>query len=383
MPHTEHAPIAPMLRRDTQSIMLDELRLDSGAIIAPVTVAYETWGRLDATRDNVVLVCHALTGDSHAADLETPDDPRAGWWNPLIGPGRAFDTDRFFVVCANVIGGCYGSSGPTSPHPEDGRPYGMRFPLVSIGDIVRAQRFLLERLGVRRLALVAGGSIGGLQALEWTVAFPDFVERAVILAAGARLSAQGIALNEIGRRAIFADPRWNGGDYPANHGPDDGLSIARMAAMLSYTSADDLAQRFGRSPASRPTSEPSLGGAFDVESYLQYQGLKLVRRFDANSYLILTRAMDRYDLAEQHATDLEALRRVRAQVLTIGISSDWLFPKEQVRAIAEGILAAGGQALYREIDSRLGHDAFLKEWRHLETLLRPFVADHFVARGPP
>lgn len=378
MPHTEHVPATPMLRRNTQSIVLDELRLDSGAIIAPVTVAYETWGRLDATRDNVVLVCHALTGDSHAADLEIPDDPRAGWWNPLIGPGRVFDTNQFFVVCANVIGGCYGSSGPTSPHPADGRPYGMRFPLVSIGDIVRAQRLLLERLGVRRLALVAGGSIGGLQALEWTVAFPDFVERAVILAAGARLSAQGIALNEIGRRAIVADPRWNGGDYPADRGPDDGLAIARMAAILSYTSADDLAQRFGRSPASRPTREPRLGGAFDVESYLQYQGRKLVRRFDANSYLILTRAMDRYDLAERRATDLEALRRVRAQVLAIGISSDWLFPKEQVRAITEGILATGGQALYRKIDSRLGHDAFLKEWRQLETLLRPFVA-----RGPP
>lgn len=383
MPQTEHLPVAPMLHRDTQAIVLDELRLDSGAILAPVTVAYETWGILNATRDNVVLVCHALTGDSHAADLETPDDPRAGWWNPLIGPGRVFDTYQFFVVCVNVIGGCYGSSGPTSPHPADGRPYGMRFPLVSIGDIVRAQRLLLERLGVRQLALVAGGSIGGLQALEWTVAFPDFVERAVILAAGARLSAQGIALNEIGRRAIFSDPRWNGGDYPADRGPDDGLSIARMAAMLSYTSADDLAQRFGRSPTSRPTREPSLGGAFDVESYLQYQGRKLVRRFDANSYLILTRAMDHFDLAERHTNDLEALRRVRAQVLAIGISSDWLFPKEQVRATAEGILATGGRALYREIDSRLGHDAFLKEWRQLETLLRPFVADHFVARGPP
>jgi homoserine O-acetyltransferase/O-succinyltransferase len=383
MPHTEHVPVASMPRPAIQTITLDDLRLDSGAIIAPVTVAYETWGALNATRDNAVLICHALTGDSHAADSDRPDDPRAGWWKPLIGPGRVLDSDRFFVVCANVVGGCYGSSGPTSPHPTDGRPYGMRFPLVSIGDMVRAQRLLLERLGVRRLAVVTGGSIGGLQALEWTVAYPDFVANAVILAAGARLSAQGIALNEIGRRAILADPRWNGGDYTPGDGPDDGLAIARMTAMLSYTSADDLAQRFGRSPASRPTSEPTLGGAFDVESYLQYQGLKLVRRFDANSYLILTRAMDRYDLAEQYGSDLESLCRVRARVLAVGISSDWLFPKEQVRAIVEGIQASGGQALYREIDSRLGHDAFLKEWRQLDTLLRPFVAEGSIARGPP
>ncbi len=297
--------------------------------------------------------------------------------------GRVFDTNRYFVICANVPGGCYGSTGPTSPHPADGHRYNLRFPLVSVGDIVRAQRALLERLGVRRLAAVAGGSIGGLQALEWVVAYPDFVERAIILAAGARLSAQGIALSEIGRRAIIADPRWNGGDYDPDHGPDDGLAIARMAAMLSYTSADDLATRFGRRPAAQPTREPSLGGAFDIESYLQYQGMKLVRRFDANSYLILTRAMDRYDLAEGRGSDAAALSRVRARVLAVGISSDWLFPPAQVRAVADGIAASGRQAAYREIDSIQGHDAFLKEWGQLDALLRPFLMDCLVARGPP
>ena len=369
--------------RALHTITLDALRLDSGALLAPMTIAYETWGTLNAARDNAVLICHALTGDSHACDLAHPDDPRAGWWNPLIGPGRVFDTDRYFVICANVIGGCYGSTGPTAPHPADDRPYGIRFPLVSIGDIVRAQRALLARLGVRRLAAVAGGSIGGLQALEWAVAYPEMVERAIALAAGARLSAQGIALSEIGRRAITADPRWRGGDYAPDEGPADGLAIARMAAMLSYTSASDLATRFGRRPATRPTHEPSLGGAFDVESYLQYQGLKLARRFDANSYLILTRAMDRYDLAEGRGSDAAALSRVRARLLAVGVSSDWLYPAAEVRAIAEGVQAAGGQANYREIDSTLGHDAFLKEWRQLDALLRPFMGEQSVARGPP
>ena len=370
-------------RGPLHTITLDALRLDSGAVLAPVTIAYETWGTLDDARENAVFICHALTGDSHASDPAHPDDPRAGWWNPLIGPGRVFDTDRYFVICANVIGGCYGSSGPASPHPADGRPYAMRFPLVSIGDIVRAQRALLARLGIRRLAAVAGGSIGGLQALEWAVAYPELVERAIVLAAGARLSAQGIALSEIGRRAITADPHWQGGEYAPGEGPAEGLAIARMAAMLTYTSASDLATRFGRRPATQPTREPTLGGAFDVESYLQYQGLKLARRFDANSYLILSRAMDRYDLAEGRGSDAEALSRARGRLLAVGVSSDWLYPAPEVRALAEGVQAAGGQANYREIDSTLGHDAFLKEWRQLDALLRPFMGEQSVARGPP
>ena len=383
MSHPNYTTSIPAHRPGVQVITLDALPLDSGAVLAPVTLAYETWGTLNTTRDNAVLICHALTGDSHAFDPDQPDDPRAGWWNPLIGPGRVFDTDRYFVICANVIGGCYGSSGPTSPHPEDGRPYGMRFPLVSIGDIVRAQRALLGRLGVRWLAAVAGGSIGGLQALEWAVAYPELVERAIVLAAGARLSAQGIALSEIGRRAITADSRWRGGDYAPGEGPAEGLAIARMAAMLSYTSASDLATRFGRRPATQATREPTLGGAFDVESYLQYQGLKLARRFDANSYLILTRAMDHYDLAEGRGSDAAALSRVHGRMLSVGVSSDWLYPSPQVRAIAEGVVAAGGQAEYREIISHLGHDAFLKEWSQLDTLLRPFMAERMAARGPP
>lgn len=380
MTNTDGAVTAPLATPSGRyTLTLDELHLSDGSILAPVALAYETWGTLAPAADNVVLICHALTGNAHACDLDAPDDPRAGWWNPVIGPGRVFDTRRYFVICSNILGGCYGSSGPTSPHPADGRPYGMRFPLVGIPDMVRAQRALLDQLGVQRLAAVAGGSIGGQQALEWAIAYPDFLERVIVLAAGARLSAQGIALNEIGRRAIIADPRWQGGDYLPGQGPGDGLAVARMVAMLSYTSAADLEARFGRRPASRALHAPSIGPAYDVESYLQYQGEKLVRRFDANSYLLLSRAMDRYDAAEGRGSDEAALARVRASFLAVGTSSDWLFPPAQVRALAEGVQRAGGRARYAEIDSPLGHDAFLKAWDQLETILRPFMEESAAA----
>ena len=374
MARTDEAATAPSATPSGQhTLMLEQLPLSDGSILAPVTLAYETWGTLAPTADNVVLICHALTGNAHACDFAVPDDPRAGWWNPLIGPGRVFDTQRYFVICSNILGGCYGSTGPTSPHPADSHPYAMRFPLISIPDMVRAQRALLDQLGVQRLAAVAGGSIGGQQALEWAVAYPDFIDRVIVLAAGARLSAQGIALNEIGRRAILSDPRWQDGNYPPGQGPDSGLAVARMIAMLSYTSAADLEARFGRRPASRAINLPSIGAAYDVESYLQYQAEKLVRRFDANTYLILSRAMDSYDVAEGRGSDEAALARVQASFLAVGTSSDWLFPPAQVRTLAEQIQQAGGHARYAEIDSPLGHDAFLKAWDQLETILRPFM----------
>ncbi len=384
MAHTDEAATASSaLPSEQHTLVLERLSLSDSSLLAPVTLAYETWGTLTPTADNVVLICHALTGNAHACDLAAPDDPRAGWWNPLIGPGRVFDTQRYFIICSNILGGCYGSTGPTSPHPADGRPYGMRFPLVGIPDMVRAQRALLDRLGVQRLAAVAGGSIGGQQALEWAVAYPDFIDRVIVLAAGARLSAQGIALNEIGRRAILSDPRWQGGDYLPGQGPDSGLAVARMVAMLSYTSAADLEARFGRRPASRSISLPSIGAAYDVESYLQYQAEKLVRRFDANTYLILSRAMDSYDMAEGRGSDEAALARVQASFLAVGTNSDWLFPPAQVRALAEKIQKAGGRARYAEIDSPLGHDAFLKAWDQLETILRPFMEEQeATAPGP-
>jgi homoserine O-acetyltransferase len=358
------------------TIVLSQLPLDDGTVLAPVRLAYETWGQLNAAADNAILLCHALTGDAHAFDEQAPDDPRAAWWNPMVGPGRAFDTTRFFVICANVLGSCYGSSGPTSPHPLDGQPYRLRFPRVSVGDMVRAQQALLERLGIQRLAAVAGGSLGGLQALEWAIVFPDMVERAIVIAASPRLSAQGLAIDVIARQAIMSDPAWQDGNYPAGAGPSAGLCIARMLGMLTYTSAAGLEERFGRRLATRTSNWPIFGSCLDIETYLLHQGEKLVRRFDANSYLYLSSAMDRYDAAEGpgRGSDAAAFARIRAAVLAIGIDSDWLYPARQVREMAEGIAAVGGTARYAEMCSLHGHDAFLKEWGQLEAILKPFLA---------
>jgi len=370
----QSAPAQATTRLRTRT--LAQLALDDGSLLAPVTLAYETWGRLAPMADNVVLLCHALTGDSHARDDAQPDDPRAGWWNPLIGPGRVFDTDRYFVICSNVLGGCYGSVGPTSSAPGEDAPYRLRFPLVSVGDMVRAQHGLLAALGVRRVAAVAGGSLGGLQALEWALAYPDAVDRAIVVGAAPRLQAQGLAIDDLARQAIMADPRWRGGAYPADDGPETGLALARMLAMLTYTSAEGLEARFGRRPARLTSHWPSFGPRLDVETYLHHQADKLTQRFDANTYLYLSSAMDRYDaIAGRGASDAEVFARIRAEVLAVGISSDWLYPAAQVRALADAINQAGGRARSVEIDSPHGHDAFLKEWDTLDALLRPFLND--------
>jgi homoserine O-acetyltransferase/O-succinyltransferase len=357
-----------------RSITIPELTLDSGEQLAPVTIAYETWGTLHSTHDNAVLVCHALTGDAHAADLAASDAPRAGWWNPLIGPGRVFDTERHFIICTNVLGSCYGSSGPTSAHPADGQPYRLRFPQVTIGDMVRAQAALVAALGITRLVAVAGGSIGGLQALEWAIAYPAAMERAIIIAASPRLGALGLAIDDIARQAVMGDARWDGGDYLPEQGPAVGLGIARMLNMLTYTTAEDLDVRFGRTPASQPNRWPTFGPGLAVETYMHHQADKLIRRFDANAYLYLTSAMDRYDAAAGRGNDAEAFARIRARVLTVGVDSDWLYPARDVGAMAAGIREAGGDATYVELASRHGHDAFLKDWAQFDRVLRPFTA---------
>ena len=345
-----------------------------GGHLPEVTLAYETWGELDASGENAMLIVHALTGDTHAAGEPSEAYRKGGWWNPMIGPGRAIDTERYFVVCSNVIGGCYGSTGPTSIDPETARPYGMRFPVVTIRDMVRAQRRLLDSLGVRRLALVIGGSIGGQQALEWAVEFPDFVERAVPVAATGALGPQGVGMSEIGRRAIMADPGWQNGDYyGTGRKPDAGLAIARMAGMMTYQSAAGQWERFGRRPASRPALHEEFGGRFEIESYLHYQGKALVERFDANSYLYLSRAMDLYDVALGYESEEEAYSRIEADVLFVGISSDWLFPPNEVRQTAQRARRAEADADYAEIDSLSGHDAFLKDWDELRAAVGPFL----------
>ncbi len=339
-----------------------------------VSLAYETWGELDCSGENAVLVVHALTGDSHCSGGVSEAHKRGGWWDALVGPGRTIDTEEHFVVCSNVLGGCSGSTGPASIDPETGRPYGMRFPIVTIRDIVRAQKRLLDDLGVRKLKAVIGGSIGGQQALEWAVEYPDFMEKAVPIATNGALGPQGLGMSEIGRRAIMADPFWRGGDYYGEEkGPETGLAIARMAGMLTYQSAASQRERFGRNPASRPALYEELGGRFEVESYLHYQGHDLVGRFDANSYLYLTRAMDLYDVGAGYSSEEEAYGRMEAEVLFVGISSDWLFPAAEVRTAAEQARMAGAQAYYEEIESPNGHDAFLKDWDELRAAVGPFL----------
>jgi homoserine O-acetyltransferase len=343
-------------------------------------VAYETWGTLNAEGDNAILITHALTGSSHAHDVERPDDPKAAWWNPLIGPGRPFDTTRYFVICSNILGGCAGSTGPSSIDPRTGRPYAMHFPIITIRDMVRAQRRLVDYLGVKKLAMVAGGSIGGQQALEWAVTYPELVEKVAVVAATAALTAQAVAFSEVERQAIMADPRWQGGNYVPGEGPTTGLAIARMLSMITYQSEEAMEMRFGRNlpdpcrstGVSSPSRYPDLGTRFDVENYLYYQGESLVRRFDANSFLYVSRAMDLYDVSEGYPSLEAALRRLSSKALFVGIRSDFLFPAAHVRWLADRVRSVGGDARYVELDSPHGHDAFLKEWDQMTAVLSRF-----------
>ena len=350
-----------------QQLEIGPLDLELGGHLPSVIVAFRTWGRLNAAGDNAVVVLHALTGDSKAAG-------EGGWWDPLIGPGRAIDTDRQFVVCANLLGGCQGTTGPTTIDPLTGRAYAMRFPLVTIGDMVNAQRALLEQLGVTRVTVI-GGSIGGFQALEGATRHADMVAASVPIAATPALGPQGIALNEAGRRAIMADRDWRGGEY-ATEGvfPADGLSIARMIAMVTFHSRESMDMRFARKTATRPSLYPAFGGTFDVEGYIHYHGAALVRRFDANSHLYLTRAMDLYDVArdggESHWID-----KIAAPMLLVGIRSDWLFPPDAICEFTARVVGAGKDARYAELDSPHGHDAFLKEWEQLTAVVAPFVTE--------
>lgn len=352
----------------------DTLPLQRGGHLGPVTITYETWGTLNAEGNNAILITHALTGNSHAHDSQHMDDPKKAWWNPLIGPGRPFDTSQYFVICSNVLGGCYGSTGPSSIDTSTGRPYGMRFPVITIRDMVRAQRILIEHMGIRQLAMVAGGSIGGQQALEWAVSYPELVQKVAVVAATGALTAQAVSFSEVGRQAIMLDPLWQNGHYPPGQGPEAGLSIARMLAMITYQSEEGMEMRFARKLAQNsaiptPGRSVDLGERFDVENYLYYQGEALVRRFDANSYLYISRAMDLYDVSEGYPSLEAALRRLRSKALFIGIRSDFLFPAARVRWLADKLRTLGGNSTYVELDSPHGHDAFLKEWEQMTNAL--------------
>lgn len=338
--------------------------LDAGVALDDVTVAYETWGTLDERAANGVLLCHAWTGDSHAAGDSGHGHPAVGWWDDLIGPGRAIDTDRWFVVCANVLGGCQGSTGPSSPHPVDGRPYGSRFPVVTIRDMVRAQAKLATHLGIEVWHSVVGGSLGGMQVLEWGITFPTRVRSLVPIATCAQATAQQIAWGAIGRRAIRLDPRWRGGDYydaEPGDGPAEGLAIARMVAQVTFRSDNVFTDRFGREleEGGRHGEGLDLWQRFEVERYLDHHGDKLIRRFDTNSYLLIGKAMDLHDVARGRGGLRPAMARIQVPTLTMGIWSDMLYPSYQQRQIFEMLTAHGVHTEYVEIDSPHGHDAFL------------------------
>ncbi len=350
----------------------DGLLLDSGQRLPELVIAYETYGRLDPSCRNAVLVCHALTGDQYAAGTH-PLTGRPGWWEAVVGSGLPVDTDRYFVVCANVLGGCMGSTGPRSAGP-DGEAWGPIFPSVTIRDMVRAQARLMEHLGIERLLAVIGGSMGGMQALEWAATYPERVGAAAVIASAPLHSAQNIAFHEVGRQAVLADPDWHGGHYEA-YGviPARGLAVARMAAHITYVSEEALARKFGRRLREGATS--LFGDQFEVESYLNYQGSTFVRRFDANSYLTITRAIDLFDLAAQHGGDLaRAFQRSRTRFLVVSFSSDWLYPTAQSRAIVRALNRAGANSSFVEIATDKGHDAFLLDEPDFHEALGGFLA---------
>ncbi len=347
---------------------------ESGQTLPEFTLRYETYGRLNTARDNAILILHALSGDHHCAGIHTLQDRKPGWWNNLIGPGKAVDTTKFFVLCANVLGGCQGSSGPTSLNPATGRPYGVTFPFVTVRDMVRAQKLLCDHLGLAGLHGVIGGSMGGMQALQWVIEYPGFVRRLLAMATTARESAQGIAFNEVGRQAIMQDPEWHGGDYARGEGPRVGLAIARMMAHITYLSDASMDRKFGRRKAHAPEGGAyNFDAQFEVESYLRHQGEIFINRFDANSYLYITRAIDHFDLTAAYGLLERAVAPVTAESLVVGFTSDWLFPPEQNREIALALLRAGKRASYAQLDTDLGHDSFLLESPQLYDLVRDFL----------
>ena len=367
---------ARRLRHVQTADLAGPLRLELGGELPNVTVAYETFGQLTAAKDNAVLICHALSGDHHCAGWHSPDDRKPGWWNNLIGPGKAVDTRRFFVICANVLGGCQGSTGPSSIDLLTGRPYGITFPAVTVRDIVRSQKLLLDHLGVAELHATIGGSMGGMTAVLFAIEFPDVVRRVVAMATTAREGAQAIAFNEVGRQAIMQDPAWSKGDYPRDGGPRVGLAIARMMAHITYLSDASMDRKFGRrrtQPAAAGAEAAAFDVQFEVESYLRYQGQSFINRFDANSYLYITRALDQFDLVQAYGSLELAYAPVQAESLVVGFTSDWLFPPEQNRAMALALLRAGKRANYAELSTDLGHDSFLLESEELYTLVRGFL----------
>lgn len=353
----------------------DPLQLESGASLGPVTIAYETCGTLNADKSNAILVFHALSGDSHVAGYYKPEDPKPGWWDIMVGPDKGIDTEKYFIICANIIGSCVGSTGPSSVNPETGKEFATDFPLITIGDMVTAQKALIDHLGIQKLLAVVGGSVGGMQVLEWCVRYPDTVRAAVVLASTCRHSALAIAFNEVARQSIMADPNWNNGYYYGKAKPDMGLAIARMIGHITYLSDESMRLKFGRRLQNRSALSFEFGAEFQVESYLQYQGNKFIERFDANSFLYITKAADYFDLAREHGKGslVKAFSKSRARFLVVSYTSDWLYPTYQSREMVTAMKKNDLDVSFLEIDAQWGHDAFLLPNEKLDNLMTGFL----------
>ncbi|QDT34871.1 homoserine O-acetyltransferase MetX [Thalassoglobus polymorphus] len=355
------------------------LVLESGETLGPITVAYQTYGTLSPRKDNVIYICHALTGDAHVAGRHNEKERKPGWWNGFIGPGKAIDTNRYFVVCSNILGGCQGTTGPSSENPQTGKPYGPDFPFITIRDIVNVHNALLDHLGIENVLAVVGGSLGGMQVLEWVVNRPERVGAAIVLASGPKLNAQGIAFNAVGRRAIYSDPLFQDGwYYGEEEKPHFGLALARMVAHITYLSEQSIELKFGRKLQNGDEFGFDLKSEteFQIESYLHYQGNRFVERFDANSYLTLTRAMDYFDLGEAYGSIADAFSRVQSRFLVISYDTDWLYPTPQSKEIVRALVDAKRHVTFKELKSAYGHDAFLidQELPKLGSLVSPFLA---------
>jgi homoserine O-acetyltransferase len=357
----------------------NELELRCGQKLGPIDVAYETYGELTPERDNAIYICHALSGDAHVAGRHEPDDGGKPWWNLMVGPGKPIDTDRFFVVCSNFLGGCRGTTGPSSINPKSGRPYGLDFPMITVQDMVKVQHALLtDHLGLDCLLCVVGGSLGGMQVLRWAIDYPDMVHSAMPVATTSRLNAQGISFDEVGRQAIYSDPNWNGGDYYDGDHPHRGLALARMVGHITYLSDQSMHERFGRRLQERETVGYDFGPPdFQVESYLRHKGDTFVQRFDANSYLYITKAMDYFDLERDYDSLVAAFHEARSRFLVISFTSDWLFPTYQSRAIVRALVANGARVSFCEVESSYGHDAFLLPSPTMEKMIRDFLSNSY------
>jgi homoserine O-acetyltransferase/O-succinyltransferase len=360
-----------------------EMQLENGAKLGPITLAYETCGTLNSDKSNVILILHALSGDSHVAGYYKEDDEKPGWWDNMVGPGKGIDTNKYFVICSNILGSCMGSTGPCTINPRTVLPYGLDFPVVTIGDMVTAQKALLDHLGIEKLLAVVGGSIGGMQLLEWCVRYPAMVTAAIPLATTTRHSALAIAFNEVGRQAIMADPNWNGGNYYFGPKPNMGLAVARMIGHITYLSDESMRHKFGRRLQDKSDFSFNFDADFQVESYLRYQGKKFVERFDANSFLYITKAADYFDIRRKYGdgSAVKAFSKTRAKFLVVSFTSDWLYPTYQSRAMVKAMKKNGLDVSFLEIEAEWGHDAFLLSSDRLTKLVRGFLERVFNETG--